>query len=151
MNYVGHLAAGLMACVLCSSFALADSVEDLRGSWSLRQYTEKGVVRDNVGGRVIFSKSDIDLVFWLLNPDGSVQRSALLVGTYEPKGDDLNVLAGFFAKFVEPKLVTEKQKSVSLVSDPPKPDPARFLVEGDRLLLTFPASGNKMSFDRSSR
>ena len=123
----------------------------IRGAWAAQIYVMKGGAEHRVEGRIFFTESDWQVVYFVIEKGGKVRRGSAEGGTYTVAGNSLtfvhlhNLSTGGAMEGLEeaplrmvyraPEEATEEQSTVR--------------VQGDRLILDFP-SGNRLIFTRSS-
>ena len=138
--------AGAVASVPASA-----QVPQIRGAWAAQTYVMKGGTEHRVEGRIFFTESDWQIVYFVVEEGGEVRRGSAEGGTYILAGNSLtfvhlhNLSIGGAMEGLEeaplrmvyrkPEEAPEEQSTVG--------------VEGDRLILDFP-SGNRLIFSRSS-
>jgi hypothetical protein len=120
---------------------------DIRGAWAAEAYRLADGPTHPVAGRIFFDKRDWQVLFFVLDADGSVHRGSGEGGGYVLQGDSL-VLTHLFNLSVGDAMEglpeSELRMTVRGEADAPV-EPTRVARAGDVLTLFFP-SGNRMTF-----
>ncbi|MDX1396564.1 MAG: hypothetical protein R3195_19445 [Gemmatimonadota bacterium] len=146
------------ACGIASLFAVALAsgpgrlvAQDpgVRGSWDAREYVLASGATHQVRGQIHFSASDWLVLFFVMDGERAARASAE-GGSYMLEGDRLTFehlhhlsVGDALEGLPESPLRMETRAAAGPL------EPARAVVENDRLTLHFP-SGNRMTFVRGS-
>ena len=112
----------------------------------------KAGAEHRVEGRIFFTESDWQVVFFVVDEEGDIKRGSAEGGTYTLEGDALTFRHLHNFSTGEPMEGLEEAPLRMVyrdLEDAPE-GPASAYVEGDCLTLAFP-SGNTLIFTRSSR
>jgi hypothetical protein len=146
----GRLAAVALfvtASLLAPAYACAQSTPDLVGSWAAERYIMAAGGEHEVQGRIFFSDRDWQVLFFVVDESGIVQRGSAEGGTYFLVGDGLvfTHLYNLSAGEAMPGLAAQELRMVSRLPADAPTEPTRLEVDGDLMTLFFP-SGNRMTF-----
>ncbi len=142
------------ALVALGAWAVPGSAQEqnIKGAWSAHTYQMKDGAEHRAEGRIFFTESDWQVLFFVVGEDGEVRRGSAEGGTYTLEGDALlfvhlyNLSKG---EAIEGRPEAPLQMVYHDLEDAPR-EPSNAYVEGDRMTLLFP-SGNRLLFTRSSR
>ena len=138
--------------VASASVPLSAQSVDVRGAWNAETYIMKAGAEHRVEGRIFFTESDWQVVFFVVDEEGDIKRGSAEGGTYTLAGDALTFwhLHNFSTGEAMEGLEEAPLRMVYRDLENAPEEPANAYVDGDRLTLAFP-SGNKLIFTRSSR
>ena len=138
--------------VASASVPLSAQSVDVRGAWNAETYIMKAGAEHRVEGRIFFTESDWQVVFFVVDEEGDIKRGSAEGGTYTLAGDALTFwhLHNFSTGEAMEGLEEAPLRMVYRDLENAPEEPASAYVDGDRLTLAFP-SGNKLIFTRSSR
>ena len=72
-----------------ASVPLAAQNADVQGAWSAERYIMKAGAEHRVEGRIFFTESDWQVVFFVVDEEGDIKRGSAEGGTYTLEGDAL--------------------------------------------------------------
>lgn len=123
--------------------------ESIAGAWEAQSYLLSTGEEHALAGKIFFTATDWQVVFFVLDADGSVKRGSAEGGTYATEGDSLTFMHRFNLSVGDslPGLPADDLRMV--VHESMTAEAAHFGVDHDTLTLFFP-SGNEMRFQRSS-
>ena len=139
-----------LLCLAPSSVMAQDA--DVQGAWRADTYVMANGAEHRAEGRIFFTESDWQVLFFTLDEEGVVTRASAEGGTYTLEGDALtfvhlhNLSVG---DAIDGREAAPLRKTYYSPEEAPV-EPTTAIVEGDRLTLAFP-SGNRLLFSRSSR
>ena len=144
--------AAMIVAVASTSVHLSAQSADVKGAWSAQSYILKSGAEHRVEGRIFFTESDWQVVFFVVDEEGEIKRSSAEGGTYTLEGDALTFwhLHNFSVGEAMEGLDEAPLNMVYRDLENAPEEPSNVYVDGDRLTLAFP-SGNRMRFTRSSR
>ena len=144
--------AAAVVAVAAMSVRLSAQSADVRGAWSAQRYILKAGAEHRVEGRIFFTESDWQVVFFVVDGEGEIKRGSAEGGTYTLEGDALTFwhLHNFSTGEAMEGLDEAPLRMVYRDLENALEEPSNVYVDGDRLTLAFP-SGNRMLFTRSSR
>jgi hypothetical protein len=131
---------------------LAAQTAEIEGAWRAETYIMAAGAEYTAEGRIFFTESDWQVLFFTLDETGAVVRASAEGGTYTLEGDSLtfvhlhNLSVG---DAIDGRAAAPLQKTYRSPEDAAV-EPATAKVEGQRLTLTFPG-GNRLIFSRSSK
>ena len=144
-------AALLIVVGAFASVPVSAQTPEVRGAWAAQTYVMRGGAEHRVEGRIFFTESDWQVVYFVVDEGGEVRRGSAEGGTYTLDGNSLtflhlhNLSTGAAMEgleemplrmvYREPEEAAEEQATVQVV--------------GNLLTLGFP-SGNRLIFTRSS-
>ncbi len=146
---------GIALVVMCMGvlpLVTAAQGVDIHGAWKPETYFLKDGSRLQVEGRIFFTQTDWTVLFFVIDDEGKPRRGSGEGGTYTLEGEQLvfthlfNLSAG---EEVGSLPASPLRYEVRDSSEAPT-EPCRVEASGDRMSIHFP-SGNRMSFQRSSR
>ena len=120
---------------------------DIRGAWAAESYHLADGPTHPVAGRIFFDERDWQVLFFVLDADGTVHRGSGEGGGYVLRGDSL-VLTHLFNLSVGDALegLPESELRMTVHGEANAPEePTRVDRAGELLTLFFP-SGNRMTF-----
>ena len=123
--------------------------EALEGAWSANRYHLASGATHEVRGRIFFTDRDWQVLFFVVDESGAVQRGSGEGGTYTLDGAGLVFTHLFNLSVGEemPGLPAAPLRMTARSPDGAPTEPTRIDVDGNRLTLHFP-SGNRMTFDK---
>ncbi|MDP6606312.1 MAG: hypothetical protein QF664_08670 [Dehalococcoidia bacterium] len=142
------LAVGLW--LTASPLVAQDS--DVQGAWRVETYVMAAGAEHPAEGRIFFTESDWQVLFFTLDEEGVVKRASAEGGTYTLEGDALtfrhlhNLSVG---DAIEGREATPLRRIYWSPEEGPV-EPTHAYVDGDRMTLAFPG-GNRLLLTRSSR
>ena len=141
-----------MGGVAAVTVASAAQEQDVRGAWSAETYILEAGAEHRVEGRIFFTESDWQVVFFVVDGEGEIKRGSAEGGTYTLDGGALTFwhLHNFSTGEAMEGLEEAPLRMVYRDLEDAPQEPSNVHVEGDRLTLDFP-SGNRLLFTRSSR
>ena len=144
----------LAALLLASSSVpavLAAQTPEIRGAWNAERYIMREGAEHRVEGRIFFTESDWQVVFFVVDGQGEVKRASAEGGTYTLEGNDLTFahLHNFSTGEAMEGLEAAPLRMVYRELEDAPLEPSAVFVDGDELTLEFP-SGNQLIFTRSS-
>ena len=122
---------------------------DIRGAWAAESYQLADGPTHPVAGRIFFDERDWQVLFFVLDTDGTVHRGSGEGGGYVLRGDSL-VLTHLFNLSVGDAMegLPESDLRMTVRGEANAPEePTRVERAGELLTLFFP-SGNWMTFRR---
>ena len=146
----GVLAWSVGLCCTISPLVAQDA--DVQGAWRVETYIMAGGAEHPTEGRIFFTQSDWQVLFFTLDEEGVVKRASAEGGTYTLEGNALTLLhlhnlsAG---EAIEGREAIPLRKVYWSPEEGPV-EPTTAEVDGNRMTLAFP-SGNRLVFSRSSR
>jgi len=119
------------------------------GAWEAQSYLLSTGEAHAIAGKIFFTASDWQVVFFVLDADGAPRRGSAEGGAYETEGESLTFMHRFNLSIGEalPGLPADELRMV--VHETMTMEAARFAIDHDTLTLFFP-SGNEMRFRRTS-
>ncbi len=75
--------------VASASVPLSAQNTDVRGAWNAERYIMKAGAEHRVDGRIFFTESDWQVVFFVVDEEGEIKRGSAEGGTYTLEGDAL--------------------------------------------------------------
>ncbi len=149
---VSFVAAGLMmfaAVPVGASASVGVGQESIVGAWEAQSYMLSTGEDHALAGKIFFTSTDWQVVFFVLDTDANPRRGSAEGGTYATEGDSLTFMHRFNLSIGEalPGLPADDLRMV--VHDTMTAEAAHFAVDHDTLTLFFP-SGNEMRFRRTS-
>ena len=141
--------AAVLLIVVPNPSSLVAQQPDIRGSWHAREYVLAGGDSHEVRGQIQFTMQDWLVLFFVMDGERPARGSAE-GGRYTFEGDHLTFehLHDFSVGEALPGLGESPLRMETRTAQGAL-EPARAVVDGDRLTLYFP-SGNYMTFDRGS-
>ena len=126
--------------------------QDVRGAWSAETYFLRDGAEHRVEGRIFFTESDWQVVFFVVDELGEIKRGSAEGGTYTLDGDALTFwhLHNFSTGEAMEGLEAAPLRMVYRDLENAPQEPSNVYVTGNQLTLAFP-SGNRLLFTRSSR
>lgn len=146
----GILGWSVVVCATVSPMVAQDS--DVQGAWRAETYVMAAGAEYRAEGRIFFTESDWQVLFFTLDEEGRVLRASAEGGTYTLEGDALTFrhLHNFsVAEAIDGREAAPLTTEYRSPEDAPE-EPSHAYVDGDRMTLAFP-SGNRLLFTRSSR
>lgn len=121
----------------------------IMGAWEAQSYLLSTGEEHAIAGKIFFTATDWQVVFFVLDADGTPRRGSAEGGTYATKGESLTFMHRFNLSIGEalPGLPADDLRMV--VHESMTTEAARFAIDRDTLTLFFP-SGNEMRFSRTS-
>jgi hypothetical protein len=147
---VGAACAVITMAVVVAQGSAQD--QDIQGAWSAETYHMKDGAEHRAEGRIFFTGSDWQVVFFVFDEDGEIKRGSAEGGAYTLAGDALAFVHLYnFSRgeAIEGRAEAPLRMVYYDLEDAPR-EPSNAYVDGDRLTLAFP-SGNRLLFTRSSR
>ena len=154
---VATLAAGIVVAgsVMLAPPRLAASQqsgaepESIVGAWEAQSYLLSTGEEHAIAGKIFFTATDWQVVFFVLDADGTARRGSAEGGAYLTEGENLTFMHRFNLSTGEalPGLPAGELRMV--VHETMTTEAARFAIDHDTLTLFFP-SGNEMRFRRTS-
>jgi len=138
--------------LVCTISPLTAQDVDVRGAWRVETYIMAAGAEHPTEGRIFFTESDWQVLFFTLDEEGAIKRASGEGGTYTLEGDALSLLHLHnlsVGEAVEGRAEMPLSKRIWTPEDAPV-EATTATVEGDRLTLLFPG-GNRLLFSRSSR
>jgi len=122
---------------------------DIVGAWEAQSYLLSSGEEHNLAGKIFFTASHWQVVFFVLDDEGAARRGSAEGGAYATEGERLTFMHRFNLSVGEalPGLPADDLRMV--VHDTMTSEAARFAIDDDTLTLFFP-SGNAMRFRRTS-
>ena len=119
------------------------------GAWEAQTYLLSTGEEHSLAGKIFFAASDWQVVFFVLDADGTPRRGSAEGGTYATEGESLTFMHRFNLSIGDalPGLPADDLRMV--VHESMTTEAARFAIDHDTLTLFFP-SGNEMRFQRTS-
>lgn len=152
------LAALASASIVCLTLlaaaappAAAQSASEMEGAWAAERYLMAGGGEHAVEGRIFFTRSDWQVLFFVMDESGTARRGSGEGGTYTFEGGQL-VFSHLFNLSVGDAMQGLPAADLQMVSRPAEGaplEPTDVTVAGNVLTLHFP-SGNRLIFRRSS-
>jgi hypothetical protein len=126
--------------------------QDVQGAWNAETYFLKDGAEHRVEGRIFFTDSDWQVVFFVVDGMGEIKRGSAEGGTYTLDGEGLTFwhLHNFSTGEAMEGLEEAPLRMVYRDLEDAPQEPSSVYVAGDELTLAFP-SGNRLLFRRSSR
>ena len=126
--------------------------QDVEGAWQAETYVLKGGAEHRVEGRIFFTESDWQVLFFVVDERGDIKRGSAEGGTYTLEGDALTFwhLHNFSTGEAMEGLAEAPLRMVYRDLENAPQEPSNVYAAGERLTLAFP-SGNRLLFTRSSR
>jgi hypothetical protein len=149
----GEQAVAFAAVALIGvSTPLAAQDSDVQGAWNAETYVMNAGAEHRVEGRIFFTESDWQVVFFVVDDQGEIRRGSAEGGTYTLDGDALTFrhMHNFSTGEAMEGLEEAPLRMVYRDMEDATEEASNVYVEGDRLTLAFP-SGNRLLFTRSSR
>jgi len=149
----GEQAVAFAAVALIGvSTPLAAQDSDVQGAWNAETYVMNAGAEHRVEGRIFFTESDWQVVFFVVDDQGEIRRGSAEGGTYTLDGDALTFrhMHNFSTGEAMEGLEEAPLRMVYRGMEDATEEASNVYVEGDRLTLAFP-SGNRLLFTRSSR
>jgi len=150
---VASLAAAWLVMCATTGAAAAPQVgaapQSIAGAWEARSYLLSTGEEHPLVGKIFFTATDWQVVFFVLDADGAPRRGSAEGGTYATEGARLTFMHRFNLSVgaALPGLPADDLRMV--VHESMTAEAARFVIEHDALTLFFP-SGNEMRFRRAS-
>jgi hypothetical protein len=150
MRAYGVIAMAIAIAVFATPVSAQDS--DVQGAWNAETYIMSAGAEHRVEGRIFFTESDWQVVFFVVDDHGEIRRGSAEGGTYTLDGDALTFrhMHNFSTGEAMEGLEEAPLRMVYREMEDATEEAANVYVEGERLTLAFP-SGNKLLFTRSSR
>jgi len=130
-----------LALLLAPSIASAQTTPDIRGSWAAARYIVAAGDEHPVQGRIFFSETDWQVLFFVLDGSGEPRRGSAEGGTYTLDGEKL-VFTHLFNLSVGDEMAGLPAAELRMVARGPKGAPeeaTRLTVQGDDMTLYFPS------------
>ena len=152
MSRVVGFAALVVIAMGFASVPTSAQDQNVRGAWNAETYFLKAGAEHRVEGRIFFTESDWQVVFFVVDDQGEIKRGSAEGGTYILEGDALTFwhLHNFSTGEAMEGLEEAPLRMVYRDLEDAPQEPSNVYVEGDQLTLAFP-SGNRLLFTRSSR
>ena len=146
----GPAPAGTTASRAAAPGPRAEAV-DVRGAWRAERYLLKDGHEYPVRGQILFTENNWSVLFFVIGPDGTLQRGSAEAGSYTITGDQL-VFTHFYLLTNEapaiPGLKAQALRLRDIEPDQRPREPVTVERHGDQLTIHFGPSGNHMSFVR---
>lgn len=141
----------VLSAALCAPTLVAAQTPEIRGAWNAERYIMREGAEHRVEGRIFFTESDWQVVFFVLDGQGEVKRASAEGGAYTLEGNDLTFvhLHNFSVGEAMEVLDAAPLRMVYRELEDAPLEPSAVYVDGDELTLEFP-SGNQLVFTRSS-
>ena len=133
------------------SVPVSAQTPEITGAWAAQTYVMNGGAEHRAEGRIFFTESDWQVVYFVVDEAGIVRRGSAEGGTYTLEGNTLIFLhlhhlsTGAAMEGLEEAPL----RMVARGAEDAVEERSTVRVEGDRLVLGFP-SGNRLIFTRSS-
>lgn len=141
--------AALVVLALGNASAPLDAQNRLLGLWTAERYLMAEGNEHAVRGRIIFTESEWQVLFFVVDQDGVVRRGSAEGGTYTLEGDAL-VFTHLFNLSAGEEMAGLPAAELRMVARDPEDaptEPTDVELSDDVLTLHFP-SGNRMTFRR---
>lgn len=143
--------AGILSAAMCAPTLVSAQTPEITGAWNAERYIMREGAEHRVEGRIFFTESDWQVVFFVLDEQGEVKRASAEGGAYTLEGNDLTFahLHNFSVGEAMEGLDEAPLRMVYRELEDAPLEPSAVYVDGDELTLEFP-SGNRLIFTRSS-
>lgn len=119
------------------------------GAWEAQSYSLSTGEEHSLVGKIFFTATDWQVVFFVLDADGAVKRGSAEGGTYATEGDSLTFMHRFNLSAGDSVPGLPAADLRMTVNESMAAEAARFAIDRDTLTIFFP-SGNEMRFRRTS-
>lgn len=149
---VSLLAGGLVALAPMGAAASPQTEmapAAIMGAWEAQSYLLSTGEEHAIAGKIFFTATDWQVVFFVLDADGTPKRGSAEGGTYATEGESLTFMHRFNLSIGEALSGLPADDLRMVVHESMTTEAARFGIDHDTLTLFFP-SGNEMRFRRTS-
>ncbi len=126
-----------------------DEPGDIMGAWEAQTYLLSTGQEHALAGKIFFTDIDWQVVFFVFDSEGKLQRGSAEGGAYATAGERLTFRHRFNLSIGEALPGLPKDDLRMVVHETMTTEEARYGIDGDMLTLFFP-SGNEMRFRRAS-